>query len=66
MGTVIIFRGEAYLFEGKGAQSAVESFLRDWFTDTRDGFQVFPLCGSEKEDGMMVAESTDPQRWAGP
>lgn len=63
MGTIIIYKGEAYLFEDKAPQDAVIDFYRDWFPNEDLGIEVYPLRGVSRKDGMMTTDTRQPGRW---
>lgn len=63
MGTVIVYQGEAFVFEGKSSPEAVQEFCTEWFPGMETGFQVYPLRGSHMKNGLMTTDTTLNGRW---
>jgi len=61
MGTVIIFKGEAYVFADLGPQEAIGEFFTEWFPEADKGLQLFPIGGSQV--GRIV--HTISGKWSG-
>jgi len=62
MGTVIIYKGQAFIFDDEEPKEAVEAFLNDWFQNPDTEFQVVPIGGRQEKNGMMSSVSNNDWR----
>ena len=55
MGTVIIFKGEAYVFLNMEPVAALQSFIDDWGLNVVTGVQLFPINGTGDPQGFTIS-----------
>jgi len=48
IGTVIVYKEEAYVFEDQDPREALRAFLEHWYPKAKTGLVLYPIGGVDK------------------